>query len=55
MKCENCGFELINDEEFCGNCGTKVLKETPKGKFCSKCGALINGDNKFCGKLRSYS
>ena len=48
MKCENCGFELINDEEFCGNCGTKELKETPKGKFCSKCGALINGDNKFC-------
>lgn len=48
MKYENCGFELINDEEFCGNCGTKVLKETPKGKFCSKCGALINGDNKFC-------
>lgn len=48
MKCENCGFELINAEEFCSNCGTKVLKETPKGKFCSKCGALINGDNKFC-------
>ena len=27
MKCENCGFELINDEEFCGNCGTERNKE----------------------------
>lgn len=23
MKCVKCGFENINDAEFCGNCGFK--------------------------------
>lgn len=26
----------------------KSIERNSKGKFCSKCGALINGDNKFC-------
>ncbi len=25
--CRKCGFELVNDSEFCSQCGTKVYEE----------------------------
>ena len=28
--CRHCGFELIDESEFCSNCGTKIQKEINK-------------------------
>ena len=27
MKCSKCGFELKEDEKFCGNCGASISEE----------------------------
>lgn len=51
MKCVSCGAEVADDELFCGECGTKIVRvqicpscnaEIPLGKkFCTKCGTKL--------------
>lgn len=30
MKCKNCGSEILEGENFCGNCGAKVTNNEIK-------------------------
>ena len=52
MVCQKCGAELLEDDVFCGECGTKVEKkeETSKKRFCHSCGAELLEDDIFCGE-----
>ena len=29
VKCQNCGAECPNDDDYCGKCGTKLVKPEP--------------------------
>lgn len=57
MKCLNCGSEIGSGENFCGNCGAKVIRdgETEKQEtqkyafFCENCKAEVSLDDEFCG------
>ena len=44
IKCEHCRAAILNNSNFCGNCGQKVLR-----KQCPKCRNVSMGDCKFCG------
>lgn len=44
--CSNCGFELMEEQTFCPNCGTP--KE--KNNICGKCGAELSDGQEFCHK-----
>lgn len=50
MKCLNCGNQLPEGTQFCGDCGQKVVKEEVKytPKFCSQCGNSIGEGTEFC-------
>jgi len=41
--CTECGAELEDGDDFCGNCGTKKA-------FCTECGAEMEGGDDFCGQ-----
>lgn len=50
MFCPNCGRQLPDDAQFCGNCGTPV--ETPPEidiRNCPNCGNELADDAVFCG------
>lgn len=65
MKCNKCGYDLKEDNEYCPNCGTKVELVDDKveclhchyrmeqgSNFCPKCGKGVIIDNskcKYCG------
>lgn len=54
--CTNCGRELLPDETFCVNCGTR-RPEPPRANpdqaeqkvFCTGCGRELPPDEDFCG------
>lgn len=56
MICKECGAELMETDQFCPKCGTRVIKETrcpdcgavlrEGTKFCHKCGRLVGGDGR---------
>ena len=54
--CINCGRELLPDETFCVNCGTR-RPEPPRAEpndaeqkvFCTGCGRELQPDEDFCG------
>ena len=45
VVCSNCGVE-VGESSFCPNCGSKIVKETPK-HVCPACGADVGSSN-FC-------
>lgn len=56
MICKECGAELMETDQFCPKCGTRVVKEMrcpdcgavlrEGTKFCHKCGRLVGGDSR---------
>lgn len=46
VKCSNCGEAVPANNQFCPECGTKMVKE----KKCSQCGNILEEDDKFCGQ-----
>ncbi len=52
MKCPNCSFENPPEMNFCGKCGTPLVRECPKCshknppdfKICEKCGERLDID-----------
>lgn len=44
MKCKNCGTDLLDTDQFCANCGQKVVKE----RRCPECGTRLRDGMKFC-------
>jgi hypothetical protein len=57
MHCRNCGQEIIEGSEFCGNCGARIERHPvgqtcaqsgslnlPEADFCSECGARLGGE-----------
>lgn len=44
MKCKNCGIDLLDTDQFCANCGQKVIKE----RRCPECGTRLRDGMKFC-------
>lgn len=49
MHCPNCGQEIIEGSEFCGNCGTPVVHQ-PVGTTCARCGSLNLPEAEFCAE-----
>ena len=46
MVCTECGARLMDTDQFCPKCGTKVKRE----KRCPDCGAVLREGTKFCHK-----
>lgn len=46
MKCKNCGASLLDTDQFCDQCGWKVVKE----RRCPECNAPLREGTKFCPK-----
>ena len=46
MICAKCGARLLDTDQFCPECGAKVIRE----KRCPDCGAVLREGTKFCHK-----
>ena len=46
MVCKECGAGLMDTDQFCPKCGTRVIKE----KRCPECGVVLREGTKFCHK-----
>ncbi len=46
MICARCGARLQSSDQFCPECGAKVIKE----RRCPDCGAVLREGTKFCHK-----
>jgi len=46
MKCPKCGFDNLNEANFCIKCGSRMDEKVP----CPKCGEYISNDSEFCPK-----
>lgn len=46
MICKECGADLMENDQFCPECGTRVIKEMR----CPDCGAVLREGTKFCHK-----
>jgi predicted nucleic acid-binding Zn ribbon protein len=46
VKCPNCGNAVPQNNKFCNECGTKIIKE----KKCLRCGNVLSENDKFCGQ-----
>lgn len=44
MKCKKCGASLLETDQFCASCGSKVIKE----RRCPECGTVLRDGMKFC-------
>lgn len=42
--CPKCGAQLMDNEQFCYQCGTK----TEQAQFCTACGAMLREGAGFC-------
>lgn len=47
MKCNKCGFENSLSNNFCGNCGNKLIIEPV---ICSNCGFKNENPSNYCGR-----
>jgi len=45
--CPGCGRRALQDDRFCGNCGTELPLQEPPG--CPACKGAIGPDDSFCG------
>lgn len=45
MKCKNCGANLLDNDTFCSECGTRVKIEK-----CPQCNEILRDGVKFCSK-----
>ena len=46
VKCSKCGADVPAANQFCSDCGSKMVKE----KKCLRCGNILEEDDKFCGQ-----
>lgn len=44
MVCKKCGAQLLPEDQFCPECGAKVIRK----KRCPECGELYRAGTKFC-------
>ena len=44
MVCKKCGAQILPDDQFCPECGAKVIRK----KRCPECGDLYRVGTKFC-------
>lgn len=44
MVCKKCGAEIFPDDQFCPECGAKIIRK----KRCPECGELYRVGTKFC-------
>lgn len=44
MVCKKCGAQILPDDQFCPECGAKVIRK----KRCPECGELYRAGTKFC-------
>ena len=44
MVCKKCGAQILPDDQFCPECGAKVIRK----KRCPECGELYRVGTKFC-------
>lgn len=44
MVCKKCGAQILPDDQFCPECGAKVIRK----KRCPECGELYKVGTKFC-------
>jgi hypothetical protein len=42
--CSQCGSALEEDDMYCAQCGTRVIREMK----CPSCGSVVKGSDKFC-------
>lgn len=47
MQCQKCGFQVPDNEKYCGKCGAKLLRCT---FVCPKCHKEYNYERKYCGE-----
>lgn len=52
MRCLNCGTEIEDNANFCGNCGNpiEITNEIQMTKYCPKCGESMESEAHFCVK-----
>ena len=54
VKCPKCGYLVIDNEKFCKNCGSEIIREeegaidAASKNICPKCGEEIDERMKFC-------
>lgn len=47
MKCSRCGFEVLQGETFCGNCGADI-RSASAPRFCGYCGTEMKANEAYC-------
>ncbi|MBQ9635779.1 MAG: zinc ribbon domain-containing protein, partial [Acidaminococcaceae bacterium] len=47
MHCQNCGQEIIEGSDFCGNCGARIERH-PVGMTCANCGSMCLPGEDLC-------
>ena len=48
FKCEKCGRIAHSDNNFCQECGGRIIEESNSDRICLKCGSSINTDDLYC-------
>ena len=55
MKCPSCGFDVSDEVQFCGNCGSSLVQknveqevEKVKVVYCKNCGKQLAENAVFC-------
>ncbi|MHA1911219.1 MAG: zinc-ribbon domain-containing protein [Candidatus Kariarchaeaceae archaeon] len=65
--CNECGYKLESNDEFCPSCGATTIAEQPssgkvsfasqafQGAYCASCGAMLDQGVSFCSNCGSSS